>query len=62
MIGYSTLNSLFIIIKWNFNMDPCAKKKKPQKPTKHSDEKSILNELNWIDTCAAFVMQGGRHV
>lgn len=60
MFGYSTLNSLYIIIKWNFNMDPCAKKKK--NPTKHTDEKSILNELNWIDTCAAFVMQGGRHV
>lgn len=56
MFGYSTLNSLYIIIKWNFNMDPCAKKK--QKQTKHSDEKSILN----VDTCAAFVMQGGRHV
>lgn len=38
---------------------PVQKKKKP---TKHTDEKSILNELNWIDTCAAFVMQGGRHV
>lgn len=56
MFGYSTLNSLYIIIKWNFNMDPCAKKNK--KKTKHSDEKSILN----VDTCAAFVMQGGRHV
>lgn len=58
MFGYSTLNSLYIIIKWNFNMDPCAKKKQKKKPTKHSDEKSILN----VDTCAAFVMQGGRHV
>lgn len=41
---------------------PVQKKKTKKKPTKHSDEKSILNELNWIDTCAAFVMQGGRHV
>lgn len=32
MFGYSTLNSLYIIIKWNFNMDPCAKKN--QKKTK----------------------------
>lgn len=36
----------------------CKKKTKQKKPTKHSDEKSILN----VDTCAAFVMQGGRHV
>lgn len=37
---------------------PVQKKNKKKNPTKHSDEKSILN----VDTCAAFVMQGGRHV
>lgn len=34
MFGYSTLNSLYIIIKWNFNMDPCAKKKQKKKTNK----------------------------